>query len=227
MRTWRVFVILAFAMAFGGHANAQTKLADDTVLASGEGFQITVKDFREYLERFEPLARHRTLSEETIRMIVGNLTNTAVFSAHAAQTKLEGLPHVERETRELAVRQLLIDHKAKADAIGDDEVKKYFEAHPERFLQGELRRASVILLKDKADAEKVLTAAKKADTKAFAELARSKSINLQTRMRGGDLRYFNRDGIPLPLLNMYAGAPEQAPKGSNIDPALVLSLIHI
>lgn len=204
-----------------GVARAQDELPDDLVLVSGEGFKITVKDFREYLNSFEPLSRHRSLTADTIRMIVDNLANTEAFAAYAERAELKGLDKVKREVREAAARQLVLSAKEQEKKVSDEEVKKYFDAHPDRFLQGELRRASVILVKDKAAAEALAKKAAKADTKGFAELARSNSVNVQTRMRGGDLRYFNRDGIPLQLLSMYAAAPEQAPKDSNVDPAIV------
>ncbi len=225
---FRISVLVAVLVGlFSSSVSAQGKTPDDVVLASGADFKITVKDFREHMTRFGPLMQHKHLDADTVRTLLDDMINTAVFAAHAKENGLDKNDAVEHQVRELAVRELLLKNKAKNDVVSDAEIKKYFNEHPDRFLQGELRRASVILLKEKAKAEAIHKKALKADTKAFAALARDNSINPQTRIRGGDLRYFNRDGIPLQLLHLYAAAPSQAPKTSNIDPAIAKAAFEL
>jgi peptidyl-prolyl cis-trans isomerase C len=59
-----------------------------------------------------------------------------------------------------------------------------------------MQRASHILLGTEAEARALLPEAKKADLRVFRQLARDKSIDEATKLRGGDLRYFDQSGKP-------------------------------
>jgi peptidyl-prolyl cis-trans isomerase C len=54
---------------------------------------------------------------------------------------------------------------------------------------------SHIVLESEAQARELLTQARAADARAFRQLAQERSIDPDTRQRGGDLRYFDDHGV--------------------------------
>jgi hypothetical protein len=99
--------------------------------------------------------------------------------------------------RQGAVHRLIaqdFDAVVTAESIPENDVRAYYDAHPEEFVRGEGRRASVLLLRDAPAAEGLLARAKAADLRAFRELVRSASVDQTTKLRGGDLSYFDVNG---------------------------------
>ena len=90
--------------------------------------------------------------------------------------------------------RLEIEDKLSPQSISAEDVRAYYEAHPDEFHRGETRRASYILLADAEQAARLLPEAGKADARAFAELAKQHSLDVATRPHGGDLGYFTREG---------------------------------
>jgi hypothetical protein len=82
--------------------------------------------------------------------------------------------------------------------VGDGDVKKYYDAHPEEFTREELRRAAHIQVATRAEAERLLPQVRAADARQFRTLARDHSVDPETRLRGGDLRYFDATTKELP-----------------------------
>ena len=78
--------------------------------------------------------------------------------------------------------------------LTDEEIQAYYDAHADEFSRPEMVRASHILLASRDDAEELLNEARDADARGFRQLAREHSIDTETKLRGGDLRYFTRDG---------------------------------
>jgi len=98
------------------------------------------------------------------------------------------------------------DALAAQAVIGDDEVKAYYQSHADSYKQGEMRRASHILIrvaKDapeaeakvaKAKAEDILSQLKKAPAD-FAKLAKQSSQDPGSAEKGGDLDWFGRGAM--------------------------------
>ena len=83
--------------------------------------------------------------------------------------------------------------------VPDADVEKYYNAHPEEFNQKDQVRVSQILLKDKAKADKVaaevkaLSKVNMADQKAFRDLVTKYSEDEDSKPRGGDLTFIDKD----------------------------------
>jgi peptidyl-prolyl cis-trans isomerase C len=86
------------------------------------------------------------------------------------------------------------DEKNTAEMVPAEDVKKYYDAHIDEFVRPELRRASQVLVATEADATRLLPETKSADMRTFRELARNKSLDQESKLRGGDLRYFDAKG---------------------------------
>jgi peptidyl-prolyl cis-trans isomerase C len=76
-------------------------------------------------------------------------------------------------------------------------------------VQPALQRVAQIVVATEKEASEILTQAKSADLRAFHQLARDKSIDEASKLRGGDLRFFDDKGklrgepagdVPLPLV---------------------------
>jgi len=61
-----------------------------------------------------------------------------------------------------------------------------------------MRRASHILVATREEADRIAREVAEADVRAFRDLAREHSLDVETKLRGGDLRYFTRERQPDP-----------------------------
>ncbi|MBI5274952.1 MAG: SurA N-terminal domain-containing protein [Burkholderiales bacterium] len=82
----------------------------------------------------------------------------------------------------------------KTIAVNEQDVKTYYEQNAARYGTKETRRASHILVKDKAKAEELLAAVKK-NPASFADLAKKNSQDPGSAPQGGDLDWFGRGAM--------------------------------
>jgi parvulin-like peptidyl-prolyl isomerase len=87
-------------------------------------------------------------------------------------------------------------------------MKQYYDAHQSEFLKPEQVRVSAIIVKNRAQADRVLLEAKGEPgktNKGFRDLVTKYSQDDETKLRGGDLRYFaaadaGTQGLPAPVV---------------------------
>jgi len=170
------------------------------VVASFDGGEITVGQledtlaasaaFREDDDRHEPLAVAAAL-DRRLRF--------ELLAAEAARRGYDKAPSVVQSVKQDAVQAMLereIDATLTRQSISSEAVKQYYDAHIDEFVRPEMRRASRIVLASEADARALLAQAKASDMRAFRELARTRSLDDTTKLRGGDLGYFDAHGKP-------------------------------
>lgn len=97
---------------------------------------------------------------------------------------------VESVKDNIRMYQLTKDVIAKSIDISDEELQHYFEEHKDDYGQQEQVAASHIFLEDEATAKQVEEKLKAGED--FAELAKTYSIDTDTREDGGDLGYISR-----------------------------------
>jgi peptidyl-prolyl cis-trans isomerase C len=103
--------------------------------------------------------------------------------------------HQVERARSSATLRALRRQIGPASSISMDEVKAYYEANKARFDAPDRIGIWRILTKTKAEAQEVLDAAKKDPThETFTRLAREKSIDKATYLRGGNLGFISPDG---------------------------------
>ena len=85
--------------------------------------------------------------------------------------------------------------------ITEEELKLYYDSHPEEFTLPEKVRASQILAEDEEKAEKVLQLLK---SRSFEEVARAYSISPEAE-KGGDMGYFEKGQLPLEFEKVIFG----------------------
>ncbi|TAK44384.1 MAG: peptidylprolyl isomerase [Betaproteobacteria bacterium] len=106
------------------------------------------------------------------------------YEANSAQFRVP--EQVKAEYLVLSAEEL-----GRGDAVSEEELKAAYEARTKQYGVQEQRRASHILVKTRAEAEKLVAEARKAPAR-FAELAKTHSQDPGSAAAGGDLGLFGR-----------------------------------
>lgn len=81
--------------------------------------------------------------------------------------------------------------------ITDEDIKKFYDQNKDKFIEPAGISASHILVKDEAEAKKIITEISKLKgeelSKKFAEIAKEKSIDPSGKQNGGDLGWFVKE----------------------------------
>lgn len=177
--------------------SAEDRARRAKVVAKVGDVTITVGDVEDAVHQQSPLLQVRYRDPAKLRELAESMVRFELLAREAARAGLDQDPEVVRVAKQNAVQQLIrrdFDESITPDTIPEDDVRAYYEAHPEEFTRAELRRASHIQVATRAEAERLLTKAREADARGFRELAREHSQDTETRLRGGDLRYFDARG---------------------------------
>jgi peptidyl-prolyl cis-trans isomerase C len=134
--------------------------------------------------------RRRFLDEVVVPEV---LVDLAAADAHLSATPSVAVA-VDRALA-LGTVRAIESRVGTASALSAGEVREYFEANRSRYESVERYRISRILCSTRADAQAVITAAQGDLTpRAFADLARDRSLDKATFLRGGDLGFVAEDG---------------------------------
>jgi parvulin-like peptidyl-prolyl isomerase len=157
---------------------------------------ITLGQFADRLASQSPYLRARYNSPERRREFLDNMVRFELLAIEAKKRGHDEQPEVKRVREQMMVQQMmkeLFDDKGvKLSDITDEEIKQYYAQNKQEFEKPEQRRASHILIKDKAKAESVLKQLreKPEDMQLFRDLARTHNVDPETKERFGDLRFF-------------------------------------
>jgi peptidyl-prolyl cis-trans isomerase C len=156
------------------------------------------------INRQSPYIRARYTSLEQKKEFLDSLIRFEILAKEAYRRGLDKDPEVVRTMKQVMIQKLMreeFDTKVTADTVADDEMKKYYDANLADYVKPEEVRASAIILKNKAQADRVLLEAKGdagKTNKGFRDLVAKYSSDEETKLRGGDLRYFDAQSKDLP-----------------------------
>jgi peptidyl-prolyl cis-trans isomerase C len=140
-------------------------------------------------------ARYRAPAQR--KELLENLVRFEVLALTAKQRGYDRDPEAQRASRERLVAELVrreLDGKLRPEDVPDEEARRLYEAHRADFVQAEEVRASQILVADRQGAEEVARLARAAgDDEAFRALVEARSLDEDSKPRGGDLTFFPRD----------------------------------
>ncbi|MEZ4400086.1 MAG: peptidylprolyl isomerase [Kofleriaceae bacterium] len=198
----------AGAKAGAGGLPAQSQGELGTPLATVDGVTITLGEFQDRLNRQSPYVRNRYTSKEQKREFLDSLVSFEVLAAEAAKRGFDQDPEVVRTMKQVMIQKLLRDEfetKVTPDSISDADVKAYYDAHQDEFVKPEEVRASAVVVKSRAQAERVAAEAAGAagsTNKGFRELVEAYTTNDEQKLRGGDLRYLSErtTDVPKPVV---------------------------
>ncbi len=179
--------------------NAPSQSAEElkTPLAKIDDVTITLGEFQERINRQSPYIRARYTSLEQKKEFLDSLVRFEVLAKEAYKRGLDKDPEVVRTMKQVMIQKLMrdeFDAKVTADSVPDAEMKTYYDANLAEYVKPEEVRASAIILKNKAQADRVALEARGEagkTNKGFRDLVMKYSADEDTKLRGGDLRYFD------------------------------------
>jgi len=167
------------------------------VLAKVDGTTISLGEFADRINQQSPYLRARYNSPERRREFLDNLVRFELLAQEAERRGYGNDAEVQRTLKQVMIQRLMkqdFEDKVKVESISDEDMRKYYDEHREEYHKPEQVRASIILVKDRAKAERLLREilAKSGDARFFRQTAQEQSEDAETKARGGDLRYFSR-----------------------------------
>ncbi|HRC55935.1 MAG TPA: peptidyl-prolyl cis-trans isomerase, partial [Kofleriaceae bacterium] len=185
-------------------APSYSKSERDTALAKIDGVVITLGELEERINRQSPYVRGRYTSLEQKKEFLDNLIRFEVLAKEALRRGLDKDADVVRTMKQVMIQKLInqeFDGKITPDSIGDAELRAHYDGNLAEYVKAEEVRASAIVLDSRAQAERVLAEARGEagkTNKGFRDLVAKYSADDDTKLRGGDLRYFTSDDKELP-----------------------------
>lgn len=198
-----VFGMVAGTAACNNKGTDGAKKGGKTV-AKVDDEEITTGELQDELDKLPPYLKGRVGTPEGRREFLDNLLTRRALMHEAASSGIEKDPQLQKQITEykerLILQKLMQENIEKDPSINDEEIKKYFDAHPEEFKESEQVRARHILIKTEPGA----TAAQKGEAKKkaqalqarakkgedFEKLAKDNSQDPGSATRGGDLGFF-------------------------------------
>jgi peptidyl-prolyl cis-trans isomerase C len=127
-----------------------------------------------------------------------------VLAKEAYRRGLDKDPEVVRTMKQVMIQKLMrdeFDAKSSADQVPEADMKAYYDANLAEYVKPEEIRVSAIIVKNKAQAERIAIEARGdagKTNKGFRDLVMKYSTDEDTKLRGGDLRYFDATNKELP-----------------------------
>ena len=184
------------------------------VYATVGDVRITVGRIEDEIAQMSPFLRARYRDPAKLRELADSLVRFELLAREAERDGYGDRQVVQRSVKQAIVQNLIkteFDERVTRDSITAEEIQAYYDSHQDEFGRPAMVRASHVLLTTREEADALLAEARAADARQFRELARRHSIDTETKLRGGDLRYFTQSGLP-------AGARDD---DTPVDPAIV------
>ena len=182
----------------------------EAVVASWDGGALTVREFFARLDRRELATVPTGMAAAALEERMRGMVNEPLCVLEARARGLDRAPEVEEATRrfrEGLMQGALYDGYVLKDvAVGEDEVRAYYDEHRAELVAPEKRRVSHILLATREEAEDVK---RRLDAgEAFDELVAARSKDASSAQAGGDLGFVVAKEVPAgfaPVLALAEG----------------------
>lgn len=166
------------------------------VVAKIGSVTITVGDIEDKVAARSPYARKRLTSPDTLRALADAQVENELFYQGAKKLGYADDPEVQKFVDQTAMKIFVrreFEETVTPDEVPQEQVDKYYREHPDEFRRPEMRRARHILVGSKAEAEEVLKILR-TEAETFRAVAKNRSLDTETNVRGGDLLYFTAEG---------------------------------
>jgi len=197
------------------------------VASYGAGKTLTVGDLEDAMARQSPHLRKRFSDPAELKDLLDKTLRFALLADEAEKRGYAKNDTVAQSVKQNSVQALMkadFDEEAAAAKVTDAEVKAYYDEHINEYQRPAMKRASQIVVATADEAKAILEQAKTADLRTFRTLAREKSIDQATKLRGGDLQYFDPKGKAQPsgeqvVSEAFAKAVSQLKAVGDVAPA--------
>ena len=179
----------------GGGAPPQSAEELKAPLAKIDDVTITLGEFQERINRQSPYIRARYTSLEQKKEFLDSLVRFEVLAKEAYRRGLDKDPEVVRTMKQVMIQKLMrdeFDAKVTADTVPEAEMKAYYDANLAEYVKPEEVRASAIILKNRAQADRVALEAKSAKSrnrKPYSRPRRASKKSVSAAMSSSDLRF--------------------------------------
>ncbi len=205
MKKFALIALLALSLA--ACSKTDTGKAGGPYLAKVNGVTITQADFERELDALPDYARQLFSEPEGREKFLNEIVNKEVLYREALKKGLDKTPDFQKKVedfRKLSLVSELFEKEVMAKAaVSDQEVKDYYDKHRDDFTVTTEIKASHILVKTEAEAQKVLERLKAGEK--FSDVAKAVSIDKGSAGNGGNLGYFKK-GQMVPVFEKAAAA---------------------
>jgi peptidyl-prolyl cis-trans isomerase C len=194
-------------------------------LARIDDVTITLGEFQERINRQSPYIRARYTSLEQKKEFLDSLIRFEVLAKEAYRRGLDRDPDVVRTMKQVMIQKLTrdqLDGKITAESITEPEMRTYYDANQAEYVKPEEVRVSAIITRSRAQAERVAQEARGdagKTNKGFRDLVSRYTQDEDSKLRGGDLRYFDattRD-VPAPVIKAAFALPSVGDVSGAVD----------
>jgi peptidyl-prolyl cis-trans isomerase C len=184
---------------------------------------ITLGDYASTLERMDQFERLRYQSPERRKQLLDEIIKVELLASEARRLELHEDPDTKQRIRQILRDEVLKRMRVELPALGEKEMRAYYDQHRDEFREPERRRVAQIVIADRAKAQRVLEQAKKATPAEWGKLVREHSLDAAEKSApptaalelAGDLGIVSPPGdsrganprVPEPLRKAVFGIP--------------------
>ena len=201
---WRILsvsLVVVGAVAVQALAEEAPPTADEArrarVFATVGNETITVGELEDAINARSPYARKRFVEPEVLEQFAEEQLRNELFYQGAEKLGYAKDPDVAKFVDQTVIQLFVrtdFEEAVTPDDVSEEEAAKYYEENSEEFRRPEMRRARHILVASKEEAEGILEQLGSSKDTTFRALAKERSLDTETKLRGGDLLYFTEDG---------------------------------
>ncbi len=196
-----VSLVLVGAFAMQASAEETPPSADEPrrakVFATVGSETITVGELEDRINARSPYARKRFAEPAVLKQFADSEVQNELFYRGAEKLGYAKDPDVVKFLDQTLIQLFVrkeFEEAVTPNGVPEEDVAKYYAEHPDEFRRPEMRRARHILVASKEKAEGTLAQLESDKSTTFRALAKQKSLDTETKLRGGDLLYFTEDG---------------------------------
>ena len=164
---------------------------------------ITTAELQKEFSEQSPFVRQHYQTLDKKKEFLETLIQNELLADEALKAGFDKDDEVQNEFKKAMIQEWIREKFNDADgmkSVPDASLHEFYDSHRDEYQRAERLRLQMVLFagdaKAKADAERSLKAlTTKKDVSAFAELARMRSDDPTSKMRGGDLDFHTRDDL--------------------------------
>jgi peptidyl-prolyl cis-trans isomerase C len=189
-----VVSILCAGLLFSCTQKAADKTMQGPIVAKVGSSGITQTDFEREMKSLPDYAQQLFEGEAGKEKFLDEIIKKEILYQEALKRGLDKSPDFSRKLEEFKkltlASELLEKDVMSKNKVTEQEVKDYYNKHKDDFTTTSQIKASHILVKTEAEANKVLARLKKGEK--FEEIAKKESLDTASAKNGGDLGFFTR-----------------------------------